>query len=179
MRITSLSLISVLVLGCGIEAESDVTDSFAPGAKADSADSADHDCKIVLRTWAQPFGLPTNHVDGDTWVVYEGTLDVADDADGAPRVLFSSRSTPGWWQIGAVPVSGASSGYQRYAFTLDRNTVLAGFSPAWREMRIELVPFLATSGHRLFDHNRYPNDYDNYVITADHQSYGDDPAVCH
>jgi hypothetical protein len=171
--------VSLLILGCGVDAEPEVTTAAAPGAKADGQDAADRDCSIVLRTLAQPYGLPSNQVNGTNWVVYAGTVDVADGAEGTPRALFASRSTNGWWQVDAVPVDGGEPGYQRYLFTLDRNTVPMGDNTAWRNMHIEVVPFLAIDGGRLFDHNRHTGDFENYVITKDRTRYGDDPAACH
>jgi hypothetical protein len=170
---------SMVVLGCGVDTNPQITVAASPGGKADGQDRSDRDCKIVLRTLSQPNGLPTHSADGVNWVVYSGRIDVADDAEGAPRALFTSRSTNGWWQVDSVPIDGAAAGYQRYQFTLDRHTVPGGDSTAWRSFRIEVVPFLATNGDRLFDHNRYPGDFDNYVINMNRTSYGDDPAICH
>lgn len=178
---TTLILVSILsaAAGCTIDSASDVTEAAAPGGKADGTDAADRSCQIVLRTLGQPSGLPSHSSDGVNWVVYEGHVDVADGAEGVPMALFSSRSTNGWWQVDAVPVAGADPGYQRYTFTLDRKTVPMGDNTSWRSMRIEVVPFLATDSGRLFDHNRYPSDFENYVITKDNTRYGDDLAVCH
>jgi hypothetical protein len=173
-----VSLISAAAIGCAADLP-DISEADAPGGKADGSDAADHGCQIVLRTLGQPSGLPGHRVDGVNWVVYEGNVDVADGADGSPMALFSSRSTHGWWQVDAVPVAGGEPGYQRYKFTLDRNTVPMGDSTSWRSMRIEVVPFLATDGGRLFDHNRYPSDFENYTITQYNTHYGDDLAVCH
>jgi hypothetical protein len=180
MRIVSLSLISIVAFGCAADpAASNLVETSGPGAKADSADTADRDCRVVMRTLDQPFGLPTNYVNGATWVVYDAMVDVANDAEGAPRVMFSSNSTDGWWQLEGTPVDGGADGYQRYQFTLDRNTVAAGDSTAWREMRIDVVALLETEGARLFDHNRFPGDFDNFTITEDSDRFADDPNVCY
>ncbi len=178
MRLTSLCFI--LATGCMAADDVEPTPAAAPEIKADGTDAADRGCQLVLRTLAQPFGLPSHSVNGVNWVVYEGTIDVAEGADGAPAALFASRSTNGWWKVVAEPVAGGEPGYQRYRFTLDRNTVPMGDNTSWRTMRIEVIPFLERAdGSRLFDHNRYRDDFANYVITKDETRYGDDPAVCH
>ena len=182
MRLTSFSLVSSLfVVACATSAEDvEPAPAAAPEIKADGGDAADRGCQIVLRTLGQPSGLPSNYADGANWVVFEGMVDVAEGADGVPAAVFASRSTNGWWKVDAEPVAGGQPGYHQYRFVLDRKTVPMGDNTSWRNMRIEVIPYLeGADGSRLFDHNRYPGDYDNYVLTAWESRYGDDPAVCH
>jgi hypothetical protein len=179
MRITSLCFVSLLA-ACAVSEDEAPTPASGPEIKADGNDAADRGCQIVLRTLAQPGGLPSNNVNGVNWVVYHGFVDVAEGAAGTPAALFASRSTNGWWKVTAQPVDGAVDGYQRYRFVLDRNTVPMGDSTSWRSMRIDVIPYLeGADGSRLFDHNRYTDDFANYVLTKDETRYGDDPAACH
>ncbi len=151
--------------------------------KSDGSDAADRGCQIVLRTLAQPSGLPSHKVDGVNWVVFEGLVDIAagaDDGDVLTAVLFESPFTDDWLKVYAEPIGGAPVGYRRQLFTLDRYTVPMGDNSSWRSMRIQVIPFLERGdGSRLFDHNRLSGDFENYVLTKDQTSYGDDPAVCH
>jgi hypothetical protein len=150
-----------------------------PGAKADGLDRADRTCRVVLRTLAQPFGLPTHSFEGANWVVWEGRFDVQDSVEGTPYAMFTSRSTNGWWRVPAVAIDGAQHGHQRYSFRLDRHTVVAGESTAWRDFRIEVLPYVeAEDGARLFDHNRLPDDFANYVLDRDRTTWVDDQSVC-
>jgi hypothetical protein len=168
-----------LLCACIADEEPSSMATAGPGAKADGLDRADRQCRVVLRTLGQPFGLPTSSVDGVNWVVWEGTLDVADDADEVPAVLFTSRSANGWWRIPAKPVIGALDGYQRYSFRLDQKTVPGGDSTAWRGFRIEVIPYLeGEDGSRLFDHNRLSNDFENYVLDQHRTYWQDDANVC-
>jgi hypothetical protein len=183
MRIASLCLASLFTIGCAASEdgsfELEPTPAAGPELKVDGGDAADRDCRLVLRTLQQPFGLPSNAANGVNWVVYHGMIDVADDADGIPAALFASNSTNGWWRVVATHVGDGEPGYQRYRFILDRNTVPMGDSTAWRHMRINVIPYLERADGRIFDHNRYRGDFENYVITKDESRYGDDLAVCH
>jgi hypothetical protein len=180
MRFASI----LFVFACGAcvveSAEPEWTSASAPDTKADGSDRSDRDCQIVLRSLAQPFGLPAHSVDGVNWVVYEARVDVDETAIGTPTLLFSSKYTTNWWQLTGVPVDGGAPGYQRYSFTLDQKTVPMGDSSSWRSMRFEVIPLLSLAdGGRLFDHNRFRGDFENYVITVHETRFGDDPAACH
>jgi len=161
-----------------------------PGiGQADSLDSADRDCRVVLRSanlvGDEERGFDTSCADGGCWFVWTGLLDV--DADllgdhGRPAVLFHSSEESGWWSVAAERVSGAPVGMRRFAFSLTAHTAFA--PPASRgpaaDTTVELIPYVALDGGgRLFDHNRFARDFDNYVLSADREwAVTVDPDVC-
>lgn len=156
---------------------------------ADSLDSPDRECAIVLRSVGRERSGPGFESwcasGGPCWQVFRGVVDVATAAldDGSvPFVTFRSLARPEtWWEVSTLEVTGAPRGFRRFLFVLGENTIEEGISAtAIARSRIELVPFLRRpSGARVFDHNRHPGDFDNYVLTYDSGfSVGDDAAVC-
>jgi len=180
MRTELALLFSIIAfVGCGTGPSDGEALTPAVG-KRDSLDAADRSCAIVLRDLGQPDGMPGHTVNGTHWVVFEGHLDVATDVQGTPAVLVQSVGIADWREVSASPVQGAPAGFQRYRFTLDDETVPMGDNASWREMRIEVAPFVRlANGARLFDHNRRPGDLDNYALTAGASRIEDEPAICH
>jgi hypothetical protein len=154
---------------------------------ADGGDAADRDCNLVLRELARPAaqgGFATECIDGYCWFVWEGSLDIATSAlaEGAyPEVMYQSGAGSSWWVVGTDPIDGAGSGFQRFGFRFAEHTVSPGMSmTSLMRTRIQVAPYLVTSnGGRLFDHNRYPGDFDNYWLTSDNAwAIDDDASVC-
>jgi hypothetical protein len=155
---------------CAVAPDAEVSDAEAPLIGVDGhVDSADRACNVVLREVSRPpngtGGWQTN---GTSWI-WNGTIDVNPEAvlEGSePRVLYHYGSSPTWWQVAATAVDGAPAGFARFAFTLDHDLPGPGMSgTALANARVEVVPFLALSeGGRLFDHNRNPGDFDNYIL---------------
>lgn len=48
----------------------------------------------------------------------------------------------------------------RYEFVILERTVAMGDNTAWRNMRIEVIPFVRVGEGRLFDHNRVSGHYE-------------------
>jgi hypothetical protein len=157
----------------------DAPDAFAPGKADGVSDAADCECRVKLRSLAQPFGLPTNTFAGRNWVVWSGVVDVASGEfeGGQPSVMYWSQWLPDgqWSTVPAVPIDGGPPGFDRYEFTLDVFTVPGGDNIAWRDLSIEVIPFVETAdGSRFFDHNRHSGPFDNYVLNADASTINDD-----
>lgn len=180
MRWLSLALVLGL-LGCD-DGSDDAGGSRAAQepavGRADSMDDADRACRVVLRDLGQPLGMPSHYVDGTNWVVFEGHVDVPSDEPGTVFVLYTNGSGT-WREVEGTMMGGGVAGFRRYLFVLDEYTVPMGDSTAWRSMRIEVVPFLLTPDEsRLFDHNRLPGAFDNYVLTADSPAVDEEPGIC-
>jgi hypothetical protein len=162
--------------------EEDVLDvADAPLLGADGKDAAERSCHVVLRT------LDRGDVrcsSGLCWWSWTGTVDLSAQAvaEGAkPGVLFKNQDAKSWSSVTPAKVSGAPAGFQRYRFTIWRNTVRDGMSAtAYARASVEVAPFVrTTTGARLFDHNRNPGEFDNYVLNAaGGWRMGDDPAAC-
>lgn len=140
----------------------------APLLGAGAQDQAERGCHVVLRR-ADRAG--TSCTSTGCWWVFEGTLDVSAQAvaEGArPFVLVKNIDASTWTRVAATATAGAPAGFQRYAFRAARNTVRDGMSAtAYTRAHVQLAPYLRTaSGARLFDHNRNPGDFDNYVLDA-------------
>ncbi|MFW5739421.1 MAG: DUF6209 family protein, partial [Myxococcota bacterium] len=91
-----------------------------------------------------------------------------------------SGSDNTWWQVEAEAVD-APDGQNLYAFRLDEHTVADGMSmTSLMRTRIELAPAIVMpDDSRLFDHNRNPGDFDNYVLNSDNSwSIENDLSVC-
>jgi hypothetical protein len=168
---------------CAVSASDDTSDSSAPLVGIDgSTDHADRACHVVLRDLARlsdgGFGYQTN---GASWI-WQGTIDIsaAASAEGlAPAVLYHVGD--GAWHLTAATPSelAAPAGFARWTVQLDHDLV-GPASPDVTTARIELVPLLALDGGgRLFDHNRNPGDFDNYLLTWDRDfAVGKAAAVC-
>ncbi len=191
MKFVTSMVSVVLVLGlaaCAGELERPTRGVAPLLGSADGTDAADRACNVVLRDLARVPGEGGGYENvcagGACWYVWEGTLDVSDAAvsEGAvPEVTYQSGSDQTWWVSGTTPISGAASGYQRYAVRLFEHTVSPGMSfSALMRTRIQVAPYLRTrNGGRLFDHNRNPGDFDNYLLVVDNAWRIDaDPSVC-
>ncbi len=171
-----LLLVCCCLLGCGEAKEGDgnaVRPARAPlmGA-ADSADGSDFQCQIVLvELGRRSDGLGGYVTREQTWVWF-GTVDVSEALLGQgaqAAVLYHYGVDPQWWRVPAVEaVGGAAEGYQRFAFRMDTHLPTTGMSgTSLSRAVIEVIPVLELPGGlRLFDHNRNPGDFDNYILNA-------------
>ncbi|MBN2798859.1 MAG: hypothetical protein JXX28_06885 [Deltaproteobacteria bacterium] len=180
------ALLSACTEGTAWAPHAETTRSTAPYSPTSGADLADRDCLVTLRQVARVSngtgGYQVHQVDGQRYIVWEGSLDVAQEAldEGAvPAVIFHYGSS--WWEVDAEAVDGAPAGAQRFAFWLDEHTPVEGMSTtSLAAARIELVPLLHTAeGDRLFDHNRNPGAFDNYTLSLENGwSVGEDDGAC-
>ena len=177
----------VVLAGCGVQ---DVTlddgDEVFDGADAPllgetGQDGADRGCNVVLRSLERTTNVCSS---GVCWWAWKGVMDVSAQAvaEGAKaKVLFKNQDASSWSGVSGTKVSGAPAGFQRYSFKLWRNGLRDGMSAtAYTRGKVEVAPYLlTTSGARVFDHNRYPGDFDNYALTQDGGwRVAEDPAVC-
>jgi len=192
MRVlVALTALSLSACGAALEPWETVADAAPTTAPyspdASFQDSSDHDCAVVLRDVARlsngTGGYQVNDVDGQRWIVWEGTLDVSEQAidDGAmPAAIFQDVHGQ-WWEVEASALADSPAGYHSYGFWLDEWTVTEGMSTsALDTTSFELVPFVRTAaGDRLFDHNRNAGDFDNYLLDRGNGwSVADDGAAC-
>lgn len=171
-----------LLGGCSADAMLDsATESTAPAlGSADGNDSADRSCTLVLTSIRQ---APYDGCDEDgCWMKLAGAIDVGEaalDDGGEPYVLYRGE-TGRYYEVPAIPSSEATvrPGMIRYQFRLERGTIRFGDGDP--TLSVEVIPFLRTAdGARIFDHNRHPGDFDNYVLAfANRWSVEDDLAVC-
>ncbi len=184
----ALSLVSLTACQAQTWSPMGATPATAPySPSASGGDSPDRACTVVLREVARlsngTGGYEVNEVDGQRWIVWEGVLDMASsaiDAGAVPAAIFQDVHGQ-WWEVGATAAADSPAGYQRYEFWLDEQTVTEGMSvSALNNVSLELVPFVrTTSGDRIFDHNRNPGDFDNYVLDSGNAwSVQDDGAAC-
>ena len=138
-----------------------------------AASSADHDCRVVLRSVTN--NVTRQGTDGS--IVWDGTLDVRSDVAlaGAPQVEYETNIDQVWTV--AVATASATSpiaGYQRYTFSLDHDTVRAGSVDGylWDQLVVQLIPSIETAGTQWFDHNfantpSTDNPDGNYILTQE------------
>ena len=180
-----LSSSLVVVAGCGApqEAVGHAQQAAGPNlGKADGAavDRADRSCQLILRQVNRIFtgdGFETSCGDqGCNWV-WTGRIEVAEELSTATvSVLYHKKGAASWWLVAATPVSGANPGFRAYEFRMSEQL----FGPevdvdSADAPKIELMPVVALAdGGRLFDHNRRPQDFDNYELSAPGFSLNDD-----
>lgn len=154
----------------------------APAAlgKADGTDRADRACQVVLRSVGRQPGdedYETQCEGGLCRYVWRGSVDVAEEVPltTTVHVLYHRISDPTWWEVTATPDIGGLPGFRRYSFAISEHL----FGPGDPGERIQLVAFLRDpDGGRLFDHNRFPGDFDNLTLSEANGYSGDDGGVC-
>jgi hypothetical protein len=167
----------VLALLCGCVPDGGPLPAPAPLiGKADGSDSADRDCKVILRSLER-----TTEVDSG-YFVWRGTVDVSTSLGGSVGALIYRPNGGQWYPFTGTPVDGAGAGFQRYDVRVDRLTTP---TPAmelrsWEYQRAEVAVYaLSPSGGRLFDHNRVSSDFTNYELTPSNDfAIGAAPGVC-
>ena len=185
--------VTFLQLACGVAELASNNPSAEDGITVNAPlsgsgqDEADRSCQLVLRSVARgtgPTGVEADCSSGSCWFVWRGQMDVKSQAlseGGKPWVAFRSTWDGTWHAVEATATSGAGAGQQRYEFRLAQFTAQSGASfTSLQRTRIEIAPYLLTpAGGRLFDHNRNPGDFDNYLLTSDNTwSVGTDAAAC-
>ena len=174
MKILSLSLMLCVALGffgAACDSASNDDPDFLPAVApliGTNEDGADRDCRIVLLDLFRPSNNQGGwETIGSTWV-WRGHIDVHTaelEAGGRPAVLFHYGSDPTWWEAVLTPGEGARAGYTRYDFAMYGHVPSPGMSgTSLTRAVIEVIPVLTTGDHRLFDHNRNPGEWDNYVL---------------
>ncbi len=148
---------------------------------------ADRSCQVVLREAAlarRDDGALETACTGSTCEgVVVGTLELSAQAaaSGRPYVTHQSAEHGRWYTTAATQVKRTPSGGALYRFRIRKNTLKVtanGQLPA--QARLELGVYVRGSdGSRLYDHNRVPGDFDNYVLDATSGfAVSDDPRVC-
>lgn len=147
-------LLLPLLTACGVqgaqidEQDDDSTEDGRALLGEGANDSADHGCKVVLRSVSR----------SATGNVFTGTIDAT---SGTPYVLYKSATATSWKKVKATVANGT-----RYQFQLTSTAAT-----------LQLIPYLATSGGaRLFDHNRNAGGF--VLSAANGFTIGDDLAVC-
>lgn len=121
-------------------------------------DSADRDCRVVLRS--------ANRIEDGRTTTWTAAVDVSADLASrgvVGKLLLRDRVDP----IDGARVDGAAAGYQRFAFRFRHD----GEGP------VEMIPFVQhADGRRVIDHNRQEGDY---VLSAQGRvAIAADPARC-
>ncbi len=182
-RVPLFWLFGALLVACSNPApEGAVASTAAALGKADGTDAADQACQVVLRSVARQPGGPDDETDGpeaSSLYVWRGAVDVAETvpADATVHVLYHLASDPTWWEVEASPEVASTPGYRRYAFALSDQLFGPGADASG--LSLQLVAFVRDpEGGRLFDHNRFPGDFDNLTLTAADGFAGNDGGVC-
>ena len=195
------SLLALLAIACAAP-------TGAPSASADeealskgppfTQSATDRSCRVVLRAAKVRFDEPPIFDGkGTPWYVVDAVVDVSEKAlsDGASLVMQ-------WGPGGTIPsfsradndppnaIAGAPSGFQRFAFRLTHDTIVAtGIDPRdLGDVDVALIPLVVFDQQTaFFDHNRIARDGDQYVLflgqadgarLGSNFTIGDDPRVC-
>jgi hypothetical protein len=177
MRAQLLHIIalSLAFAGCGELQAPGAIEGRAPAlGKAQSSDSADHSCQIVLRSIGrQPGGsdYQTQCSGKVCSYIWKGTVELADGLAGTVHVLYRQAGDATWWQVAATPAASSQPGFVAYDVALAEHL----FGPGAAPKAISLIPYLERpDGSRLFDHNRQAGDLDTYTLdAADSYALGD------
>jgi hypothetical protein len=140
-------------------------------------DRSDQECRVVLRTARRPLnywgGYETLCNQTGCWRVLQVQVDVSRDLlenGGVPALLYRSGSDPTWWETrGSSPADGeVPAGSTRLEFRIGEHGMAEEYGyPAVLEQSVELIPIVhLPGGGRLFDHNRLPGPFDNYLLDA-------------
>jgi hypothetical protein len=187
MTFTRRLLVAFLTLApaCAQPDDPGAVASTAPAiGKADGTDSASRACEITLRDATRAYGDDGNYAtdcaSGTCLYAWNGSIDVAETAwqDGASVHLLYHRTTDGtWWDVAAEAQRAAVPSYRRFGFTISEH--LFGPAEADAGVEIEMVAYLALpGGGRLFDHNRFTGDFENYRMTPGDGWYVYDAGIC-
>ena len=174
---TRVAILALLCAACSVPTTSTNSDAPAIG----TADSADHGCKVVLRvvqrTTLADGGYETDCSTSPCTYVWRGSVDVDDgiSTDAEVGVLYHRASDPMWWDATASWNATVNPGFHNYTFVLRDHL----FGPDDAGETIEVVPYLRVPGAgRLFDHNRYARDFENYQLTSNFAFTASDGGVC-
>lgn len=167
-----LALALAACVDAATPAPDDVTAAPAPLTGVDGArDQADRACHVVLRDLGRLSNGTGGYQDSGTSWIWEGDVELSEAvvAEGATAaVVYQYGSDPTWYQVETTPSPvPATPGFVRFRVHLDQHLPGPGMSgTALTNARIQVMPFARlTGGGRLFDHNRVPGDFDNYVVS--------------
>ncbi len=169
-----------------------ISQSIAAEAPAiglvDSTDEADRECGLVMRYLHRLWGDDGEFLqacdEAGCHFVWQGSLDVASE-DLNPQttvaVLYHLQGEAEWWQVQAQPEGPGGPGFLRHTFRLDAH--LPGPDTDFDTLMastLEFIPFIQKAdGTRVFDHNRNPGDFDNYLARGGQGfSLSLDPGIC-
>lgn len=151
--------------------------------KADSMDTADRSCQIVLRTVKRERDPETSTYetwcsDGTCTYVWRGRVDVAEGAPTGEVKLMYRLANGSWYEIPTLQMPPEMPGFNSYAFVIAEH-VFGPEVPYEDLPEIEMVAFLQQEdGSRLFDHNVYPGDLENLVLKRENDYRADAFGVC-
>ncbi|MFT3696903.1 MAG: DUF6209 family protein [Kofleriaceae bacterium] len=161
------------------------TTSTAPLLGVDgSSDQADRSCNVVLRGIQREGNGTGGYITNGEYWVWVGTIEISNAAAAeglTPSALYQSGSDPTWYEVETTPsTQTASLGFTRFDVMIDDHVVGPGMSStAITSANIQVVPFIhLAAGGRLFDHNRFSGDTENYAMTYPDLAIWPDPTVC-
>ena len=169
-----------------------VTQSTAAQAPSigqiNSTDVGDRSCGLVMRELSRLRDDQGEFLqacdEAGCHFVWQGKLDVASHDLGpetSVAVLYHMQGETDWWQVPAWPDGPGGPGFLRFSFRVDAHLPGPDMdAETLMASAIEFIPFVERAdGTRVFDHNRNPGDFDNYLARGDRGLYlGPDPAVC-
>jgi hypothetical protein len=174
---------SSLVISCAAGGD-DAEVTTAPLVGVDgSKDQADRGCHVVMRQLARTGSAFTWETEGSSWV-WSGSVAISEAAASeglVPSVMYRMAPSGTWSTVQATESTApATLGYVRYDVRLHQGLPGPGWSgTSLSNARIEVVPYLALpEGGRLFDHNRYRSDFENYMLSSPNLAVGSDASVC-
>jgi len=191
-KATLLSGLALVLAGCGAGIAEDglgTREQVSADLLVDGVgEVSDAKCNVVLRSLARvtdPYANPC--YTGKCWAVFQGSLDLSEAAVAeASWVGVQYRSSVDnyamWREVEASPVDGAPAGMQRYQFQMSEYTLDPGMGgTAISRTRLEVAALFRTAGGgRMWDHNRVPGAFDNYVLDLGNSwAIADDAAVCY
>jgi hypothetical protein len=146
--------------GCVAPAESTAE---APLVGVDgSVDQADRACNVILRSLDRGATSWTGALEISAAAAAEGLV---------PTAIYQADSDPIWYQAAVAPSQEqATFGFARYDLEIDH---------ALPHGQLQVAPYAAMpEGGRLFDHNRNPGDFANYLVAAPDFAIAPAPTVC-
>ncbi len=125
-----------------------------------SVDQADRACNVILRSLDRG---------ATSWT---GALEIsqAAEAEGlVPTAIYQADSDPIWYQAAVSPSQApATPGFWRYDLEVDHALG-----------QLQVAPYaVMPEGGRLFDHNRNPGDFANYIVAAPDYAIAPAASVC-
>ncbi len=190
--VKALAILALFSAACGDSetvGEGNTTRSVAPRlGSADSMDSADYSCQIILRQATRRMDggryIERCAADGRCYWTWRATADVPSHVveNGSTAHVLYRASNGDWLSVDGVAIGGAEEGFQRFGFDIYEGTLSPGSTSTTGISRytLPLIPYLQTAdGQRIFDHNRVVEPSESYVLNATNAlSILDDPRLC-
>ena len=183
--VSALAL-SLAATACGSPANDPAPPSVSTASlsAAQTGDSSDTSCQVVLRHTAMNFqgrlGPQTDCSSGTCWVMVWVTFDLAMNeslAESGAYVLSRAEGSASWQQSApAEPIFGAPEGFRRYQVVLNSGT----FSAGQGALGMSMIPFVTPgAGGRVFDHNRVADPMGSYTLdVTNNWTIADDATAC-